>query len=179
VLDIGANVGAFSVWAAAKWPNCTIDAYEPNPVAFQLLLENAADLGDRIRCHSFGVRDRSGTGMLVPGPNNLGEASFHSEGEGPEVEFIAASLLQSADFIKVDTEGSELEILGDLALGKHLQVLRGVAYEWHCIQHRWALGALMTGNGFKLMDETLVLHPSIELGAQGVAKWLKASEVSG
>jgi hypothetical protein len=45
VLDIGANAGAFSIWAAHHWPGSTIDAYEANPGTFgfpicPLMLQN-------------------------------------------------------------------------------------------------------------------------------------------
>jgi hypothetical protein len=41
ILAIGANMGAFSLWAAHRWPRSTIDAYEPNPGTFRLLEANA------------------------------------------------------------------------------------------------------------------------------------------
>jgi predicted RNA methylase len=41
VVDIGANVGAFSVWAAHRWPGSTVDAIEANPATFRVLESNA------------------------------------------------------------------------------------------------------------------------------------------
>lgn len=40
VLDVGANVGAFAVWAAREWPGCSIDCYEPHPEHVAMLKEN-------------------------------------------------------------------------------------------------------------------------------------------
>jgi tRNA1(Val) A37 N6-methylase TrmN6 len=40
VLDIGANVGAFSIWADMRWPGSTIYAYEPHPGTFAMLERN-------------------------------------------------------------------------------------------------------------------------------------------
>jgi methylase of polypeptide subunit release factors len=54
VLDIGANVGAFSIWAAHRWPGSTIQAYEPNPSTFALLQTNTRRY-PMIRCHNAAV----------------------------------------------------------------------------------------------------------------------------
>jgi hypothetical protein len=54
VLDIGTNVGAFSVWAAHRWPGSTVDAYEHNPATFTLLERNTRRY-PMIRCHRAAV----------------------------------------------------------------------------------------------------------------------------
>lgn len=42
VIDIGANIGVFAVYAATTAVNTTVYAYEPMPSAFNLLLDNIA-----------------------------------------------------------------------------------------------------------------------------------------
>jgi hypothetical protein len=39
ILDIGANIGAFTSWAAKRWPGCVIHAYEPHPGNYAMLEE--------------------------------------------------------------------------------------------------------------------------------------------
>src|SRR4051794_17434477 len=54
VLDIGANAGAFSIWAAHRWPGSKIDAYEPNPGTFSLLQANTR-FYSMICCHNLAI----------------------------------------------------------------------------------------------------------------------------
>ncbi len=43
ILDLGANIGAFTRWAAERWPRCTIHCYEPHPANFALLTETVTN----------------------------------------------------------------------------------------------------------------------------------------
>jgi len=40
VLDIGALIGSFSLWAHEKWPKAEIFAFEPDPESYEFLLKN-------------------------------------------------------------------------------------------------------------------------------------------
>ena len=40
VVDIGALIGAFSMWAHEQWPNAKIYAYEPDPESFKMFVKN-------------------------------------------------------------------------------------------------------------------------------------------
>lgn len=54
VLDIGGNVGQFSVTIAKLTPVKTIDVFEPNPYAYELLKLNTAQI-KKISIHNFGI----------------------------------------------------------------------------------------------------------------------------
>ena len=124
ILDIGANVGSFSIWANLRWPNSTIHAYEPNPQTFEMLRRNVAHLSN-IQIHNSALW-----------PTDKPTAPFFSRyaGDGeagltacagrtfktmpPEAVFpvsiIHPNMLPHADIIKVDVEGAEWEILRHL-----------------------------------------------------------------
>ena len=36
ILDVGANVGSFALWATARWPGSVVTSYEPHPGTFAL-----------------------------------------------------------------------------------------------------------------------------------------------
>ena len=56
VLDVGANVGVFSVMLARDHKNVSVHAFEPIPPIADVLQRNADRLGDgRITVHAFGV----------------------------------------------------------------------------------------------------------------------------
>jgi FkbM family methyltransferase len=118
ILDIGANVGSFAAWALARWPGCHLHCYEPLPDNFALLQRNLGHLGGTsVTLHNFAVGDPS-LKRLYLGRNNCGEASFYDIGEQSavaiDVETRAPSVLPKAQILKIDTEGSEIDILGRL-----------------------------------------------------------------
>lgn len=114
VLDIGANLGAFSIWAARRWPGAGITAWEPHPDTFKLLCRNVTPwpITD---CRMQAVSGRKGPReYLYDGKHNCGEASLL---QGPEqaetgraVDNVHASKLPPCDVLKVDAEGVEVEI---------------------------------------------------------------------
>lgn len=122
-LDIGANVGGYSLYLAAlAGPSGRIIAMEPQPEVFGQLIYN-------IRLNPFGnvkalelaVADRSGELTLFLDPKNKGEASVKivSADEARQVKVPARTLLEIAlaerldriDAIKLDVEGAEDLIL--------------------------------------------------------------------
>jgi len=123
ILDIGANVGAFTVWASKRWPKSVIHAYEPIKHNFQYLIMNIDSLHcpTQIFAHNLAVlgKDLSRRRMHL-GLHNLGESSFHNLGEQSnqleKVRVVSARELPAADIVKIDTEGCEVEILEGLDL---------------------------------------------------------------
>src|SRR6478609_2963813 len=115
VLDIGANVGAFTVRAASLWPKARIFAYEPLP-------SNAAQF--RVHCTAARITFQEVAVCSFTGESGLrlGDmsetASFHDLGrqkaETVMVKCVAANTLPECEFVKIDTEGCELEILQGL-----------------------------------------------------------------
>ena len=121
ILDVGANVGAFTRWAAARWPGCTIHAYEPHPGNFALLKRTIEGLEDDCWFYPYplAVLDKAGTRTLKFHSEalNCGEWSLNSSGgskDSVEVRVIPATDLPRADILKLDTEGAEMEILSSL-----------------------------------------------------------------
>ena len=119
ILDIGANVGSFAAWALKRWPGCFVHCYEPLPDNFALLKRNLGEFeGRSVSLHNFAVGDPSLTRLYL-GRNNCGEASFYDIGEQTtdtvEVETRAPSVLPKAQIVKIDTEGSEVDILARMA----------------------------------------------------------------
>lgn len=114
ILDLGANSGAFSVWASHRWPGCTIDAFEPHPKTFKLLEGNTKNYPN-IRLHNWGIGN-PGWRVLKDGPNNSGEATFHemfnNEGAtGQHVEVKSPETLPPCNLMKLDIEACEVEVL--------------------------------------------------------------------
>jgi FkbM family methyltransferase len=154
VLDIGANVGAYAVWAANRWPGCDVYCYEPIESNLEHL---RANVGPDVEVHEVAVVKDAGSGVVAlrPGKSNGGEWSIHGtsdSGDGarkPAASISARSLPRHADVVKVDTEGCELEILSNYDLSK----TRVVALEWHSLDDKVALSKLLMGQHFQCVTD--------------------------
>jgi FkbM family methyltransferase len=114
VLDLGANIGLFGLWALRSFPDAEIVAFEPDP----------ANLAVLRRCIS--VNERSGTWQVVPAagstedgtvPFTVGEGSASRIADDASTPTVRARdvfpYLERADLVKIDIEGGEWAILED------------------------------------------------------------------
>jgi len=148
ILDIGGNVGGFSCWANEQWPDAQITAYEPHPDNAALFRWNTRYMGDRCKLHQEGVRDRSGTFMLVEG-NNCGEHSVHFSGQGLELPFVSAHRLERAEFVKLDCEGCEPEIVATYDWSG----TKAIALEYHSEADMMEIPQRLTEKGFEMVKQ--------------------------
>ena len=58
VVDIGANIGLFSLFVMSRCKNPKIYAFEPAPVVYDLLKANCDAYGSNVRALNVGVSDR-------------------------------------------------------------------------------------------------------------------------
>ena len=65
IVDVGANIGLFTVFASRTARNLRIVAVEPNPAAFACLQANAAAWGTGVTCLPVGLSDRDSTAELT------------------------------------------------------------------------------------------------------------------
>lgn len=161
VIDAGANVGAFSLWAAGRWPGCTIHAYEPHPETFKTLCENIKLSHEKIIPYNCGLGPK-GFVPLYEGVNNSGEASIFpgnavAKGTGRHVEIIDPLLIPEAHILKMDTEGCEVDILEPLI--KVGRKFAAVMFEWHTIEDRRILDTLLSD--YVLIKSVVAWHPAI------------------
>ena len=137
IVDAGANVGLFSCWAASSNPHSAVFAVEPSPRNLNRLRRHVSDnrLGDRITVLPVALAARVEAVWL----SECASASqmhhvVESAGAGTvSVPAITMSELWSRipfpqiDFLKMDIEGSEYDVLlaagpDDLAAVGHLSV---------------------------------------------------------
>ncbi|ARP69127.1 thioester reductase [Streptomyces pluripotens] len=90
IVDVGANIGLFSLWAARQADGVRVVAVEPNPDTLPYLTANLKLNGVSADLVPMAVTDRSGTATLTSFP----QLSYLS-GLGPDREAAAAELVQS------------------------------------------------------------------------------------
>jgi FkbM family methyltransferase len=139
MLDIGANIGWYSLMSASINSNSTIHAFEPIPSTFKRLEKNCRlnGLESKIYCHNYGFSGQPGSFPFYFYPQGSGNASMQNLGERENVTIVDCELrtLDSVldwitpskyiDFIKCDVEGNELFVLqgGRELLARHKPIL--------------------------------------------------------
>jgi FkbM family methyltransferase len=136
VVDVGANIGAFAISAAAIIEHGKVFAIEPVRSIFEVLAENVRlnDL-DNIHLSNIAIDASAGEQPI----SVLGSSSSLYWGQNAKTElvqtttlekFMTAHGLDRIDYLKMDCEGAEFDILfsaGDQVLRR----VRRIALEYH------------------------------------------------
>jgi FkbM family methyltransferase len=162
IVDVGANIGLFTVAAALAFPEARILAFEPNPAIFACLAENSKAFGARVTVRQCAIGKAKGEAMLFPGgPINharssgahlMNAAHWSAPEAGVSVPLSTldeelADLAGDAGLIKIDVEGFEQDVLegaaGAIAAAKPL-----IAVEFNA----WTLMAIRNVNPRAFLD---------------------------
>lgn len=155
VVDLGANLGDFSVAVAERFPGVHVLAFEPGPRAYQQLHANVVTNGlERVidtRCCAVVGSAASNEVMLWERPIASTSSSLlaPSAGDGGKsaagvrVAAIAlaealTSLAVPVDLLKVDVEGAEYEIFAETPISALANVRRAVV-EYHPVDGHGSL----------------------------------------
>lgn len=120
IVDVGANIGVFSIYAATQAKNATVYAFEPVPANYELLVHNISTngLNDRIRTFKLGVASNSGKRTIYLSSCTLHSLVDEQNQRGIESidcisleDIIKVNGLSKIDLLKINCEGAEYEIL--------------------------------------------------------------------
>lgn len=138
VVDVGANVGVFTAWVA-RVPGVRIFAFEPHPTNFQILLDNSERLKADVKCFKSAIGAKEEKRVLlegtIPGGHKVRSIS-DIENAGLEIEsttiekMMIINGLEKIDFLKLDCEGSEGEILANVS-EETISKIGSIAMEFH------------------------------------------------
>lgn len=143
VVDVGANLGAFSLYAAAK--KCSVFSYEPCEENYLLLEQNIKQNSlENVHSYKQAIAASEGNRSLYLHDTNSCVHSFYGTGRAVEVECTTlqnafkASNINNCDFLKIDCEGAEYEIFESLD-EDFLKRIKSICLEYHDPSRVWQL----------------------------------------
>ncbi len=170
VVDMGANIGMYSLAIADNNPECKIISFEPNPKAYELLCKNIeSNNAKNVTLVNRGVSE-NGTPFDM---KTLDEGSAYGGKYLGEIkneyrmwiqqeryknikvqslsvpQIFAEYSIDTIDILKMDIEGMELEVLeGAVPM---FPKIKKIVFEWHDHAMKDEIVTLLTGNGFNMV----------------------------
>ncbi len=162
VIDIGGGIGDFACWVYKQYAGQVfIDSYEPHPQAVELYRHNGPP-GSAV--HPMAVTSAGEGATLRVGADwngsSLDPALGPRSGAGVAVSTIHPQHLHTADLLKIDAPGSEVDILTHYA---HLPHVGVVMVRWYCEHERASVERLCAAAGLRLFKS---IHEHVSRGLQ-------------
>lgn len=192
VVDIGANIGLFSMFAKTHSPDSEVYAFEPSKEVFEVLSQNTKAFGASVKRFNMGVGGKSGTENFTFYPGYSVISGFHADrmadeaviksGESfkeqpaaPETisarfdqqktypcevttvsEIIKLNNLNKIDFLKIDAEKSESQIIQGIS-PNDWSLISQIVVEVHGTQTLQEIENFLKVNGFHTISETAIV----------------------
>jgi FkbM family methyltransferase len=132
LIDVGANIGGFIVWARKWWPSLEeVYGYEPAEDAFMFLAHHNTSGNGRMTRAAVTTRTNVVLAVETAQPNNWGGRFAADAPTWPADKYLPTVHprdLPPCDVLKLDCEGAELEIVETYP---HLGACRVVLVEIH------------------------------------------------
>lgn len=145
VVDIGANLGAFTLALLAHRPHAQVDAYDASPTAVAVLASNIAanNVGNQVTVHHSAVTGADGLGTVwlnehvgdlctssVLDSQNLTRPSRRVQVPAVSLSAILSAYQGDVSLIKIDVEGAEYEIVEETPI-ELLGKVQRMVIEYH------------------------------------------------
>ncbi|MDF2116097.1 FkbM family methyltransferase [Roseiarcaceae bacterium H3SJ34-1] len=135
IVDIGANVGLFSLWSVHNFPDAVIHSYEPSPELRRYFTANTADF-PQVTFFNEGVSLNSGRAEMASPSSSLIGITKPADSGAIVLTGIAEVMKRvgrPVDLMKIDCEGAEWDIFQDPA---SLRNVRHIRMEYHLVDGR-------------------------------------------
>ena len=164
IIDGGVNIGFSLAYFKNKWPSSRVIGFEPHPDAYSVALKNVTDNRfDGIELYQAALASSEGklalsfydeSIMASTVTNRLKVRGVETRSIEVNTMVLSKFIDQEVDFLKLDIEGSETEVLEEL--GEKLRLVRNLFVEFH-----WTRGddnnqlakcvAILEESGFNLL----------------------------
>jgi len=166
LIDAGANIGTFSIYALSTWQVDRIYAFEPFPQTLEKLKSNVSQNSgkEKVTIEPFALAGSSGQRPMdlstgpsqsrgILGPNDSRQSV--SVASTSLSDFFKQENISEIDFMKMDIEGSEHDVLLNTdpeILGR----MKEIALEYHPTHSKQPLFEKLISSGFKLSHDHAV-----------------------
>lgn len=134
IIDAGANIGAFSLYALLRAPQCRVVAVEPAPDSCDRMRTTLVRHGVAQHCtiHQAALGEEAGTTRIQMSPGSQFRQTGSVEGVKVPVITLASLIVpfESVDLLKMDTEGAEYKAL-PATNPEVLRRVRHIELEYH------------------------------------------------
>jgi FkbM family methyltransferase len=139
IIDCGANIGMAILFFKTLYPDAEIVAFEPDPRTFDVLAANTRDNNlTAVTLHRAAVGSTDGTATFYQQPDVPGSAlsslvvvNAKTVSEVVPVVRLSRYIDAPVDFLKIDVEGSEIDVMRELQAAGKLTMVREMVIEYH------------------------------------------------
>jgi FkbM family methyltransferase len=146
VIDCGANIGMSLLYIKIRAPQARVICFEPNPAARAVLEKNIAanKWGEDVQVFPYALGKEKGTAEFFVenkvATSSGGSMSSYLEKKGRildsysvEVDTLSHYIGSHIDFLKIDIEGPEFDVLEELVTQQKLHSVAEIQLEYHYI----------------------------------------------
>ena len=137
IIDVGGHIGLFSLYASQFCKNGQIFTFEPMVENFDLLSENIKlNNLDNIKIFNLAVSNSNSSVKLYLNRDDAGHSMFSKSSKTITVDSISLQQIfddnniENCNFLKLDCEGTEYEILQNLPLS-YFNKIEKIVIEYH------------------------------------------------
>jgi FkbM family methyltransferase len=162
IVDVGANMGSFAIYAARSCPEATIYCFEPESRNYRLLRQNIGinNFGDRIQAFPLAVAGAPGLRSLALGDSLTNSFHIHPCGASSETvhcttlrDILGQPGVENIDLLKINCEGAEYEILESCSEAEFGRIAN-IRLEYHNLdvkrRNGKALSELLISKGYQI-----------------------------
>jgi len=140
ILDAGSSIGMSVIFFKWLYPNSRITAFEPDKETFDILSKNiVVNNFEKVQAHNLALSDKEGEVDFYKDNKNPGMLSMSmfskrlptSEKSMVQSDLFSKYVGEKVDFVKMDIEGAEFEVLDDLCLTKKIKNIKEIIVEFH------------------------------------------------
>jgi len=138
IIDAGANIGMAVLYFCKQYPSARVLAFEPDPTACAALKKNVQANKLNVTVHQAAVGGEAGEIDFFSDPAHEAGVSMSAHATGrltrrTTVQCVCLSrfITEPVDLLKLDVEGSETEVLVELAASGKLELVQRLIVEFH------------------------------------------------
>lgn len=172
VIDCGTNIGVSLLYIKIRAPRAQVLCFEPNPAAREVLEKNieANKWGKEVKVLPYALGKEKGTVDFFveekEATSSGGSIGRHRKNTSRglnsypvKMDILSHYIENNIDFLKVDIEGAEFEVLEELKTERKLPLVAALQLEYHYIPGFFTrplseLLALLESEGFRTFVES-------------------------